>query len=434
MNKKLLFEELEKFKLLTGYKTDLTLTENETILEQGSLDDERDLSEYTPGVLRGSSKVKKGELNFSGVEDFGSNVPSYAFFKNKGMFPPYPKNALFSIVSNSRALSIGGSEAKPPEPPKVIVIPINISTKVEDPFKFDTVTLYPEAEESLQKFFKDIKDVKNNYGQEVYDRYIQFLIGSKPITINAYASKDGNPNTKITGGYSPCKKSGTRGEYDKCLSQARAEYIKTRIETEFPELEGVFSAVGHGQSTQFSKTGWPNSKSSDETKADRRFDVTLPSYEETKKEPVIDTDTKTQDTNVSTGLGDKKGVWKISELIPEAPNAVINYSKNSSGDIVVSAKQLFDVVGDLVYKYIPAIGPGDINGFTKGTAVLTPDSITVTVGEDTIVWKNWKPASQAQVYDVTAILVTDFVPAVYKQVGDDLYIKGHAFAIQNLSA
>ena len=433
MDKKLLFEELEKFKLFSNYKPNMTLTENEVILEQGGPGDEQDLSEYTPGYLKGNSSVKKGELNFSGVMKLGmGDTPSYAKFKNKGMFYRYSKNTIFSITSVSPVLSIGSSNPPTPKPVEIKAVPISISTKVEDPFKFDKTVLYPEAEESLQKFFQDIKNVKNDYSEEVYKKFIEFLVSSKPITINAYASKDGNPETKITGAYTPCKNSGTRGKYDQCLSQARADYIKSRVEAEFPELIGVFTAIGHGQSTKFSGTGWPKSKNTDETKKDRRFDITLPTYEEKTEEPVVNTDV--EDVIVDVGLGKKTNVWKISEMIPELPNATLNYSKDPNGFIVVSRKQITEVLGDLEYKYLAYKGPEDLNGSVRADVVLTPDSISVTSRDGTMVWKNWQSATQANVFDVTAALVTNVLPAVYKVDGDDCYIKGFAFALMNLSA
>jgi len=166
-----------------------------------------------------------------------------------------------------------------------IVFDFVVETK--DNFVFDQAELTQEA---IGKINEQIVEEWNEITQNRKEEYLEFL-KDKTINVNSYASIDALSNYRVTGGYSPCRKSGQlRKVYNKCLSQARAEavveYLKTIADGAFKNVN--FVANGMGETNQFSGLKWDNEANSktdinsphstDDTKSDRRFEVKFPAY------------------------------------------------------------------------------------------------------------------------------------------------------------
>jgi outer membrane protein OmpA-like peptidoglycan-associated protein len=154
-------------------------------------------------------------------------------------------------------------------------------------FEFDDAKLTQEAKDKIDS---EIVEKWNKIPQNRREEYLEF-IKDKTINVNAYASIDALSNFKVSGKYPPCKKPGQlRKEYNKCLSQARAEavveYLKTIADGAFKDIN--FVANGMGETNQFSGLKWDNEvnsktdinspHTSDQTKSDRRFEVKFPLY------------------------------------------------------------------------------------------------------------------------------------------------------------
>ena len=161
-------------------------------------------------------------------------------------------------------------------------------------FAFDDAILTDEAKGIIKQ---KIEEEWNGIPQNRKDGYLDF-IKDKKIDVNAYASIDALSNFKVSGTYKPCRKTGQlRKDYNKCLSQARAEavveYLKTIADGTFKDIN--FVANGMGETNQFSGLKWDNEKqpktnssgvqidenspySTTETKSDRRFEVKFPKW------------------------------------------------------------------------------------------------------------------------------------------------------------
>lgn len=164
----------------------------------------------------------------------------------------------------------------------------------KDNFDFDGAILTDEAKKIIDK---NIVDEWDTIAQNRKDGYLDF-IKDKKINVNAYASIDALSNFKVSGTYAPCRKTGQlRKDYNKCLSQARAEavveYLKTIAGGAFKDIN--FVATGMGETNKFSGLKWDNEKqpktnssgvqidekspySTTETKSDRRFEVKFPKW------------------------------------------------------------------------------------------------------------------------------------------------------------
>ncbi len=162
---------------------------------------------------------------------------------------------------------------------KELFVSITLDNKNAEPFIFDTIQLSQSSIESIDSFVSQIKDVKNTYGEEIYNKYINFL-KENPITVLAYASIDGDPKEKTQGKYGPCKGygDGTRGQYNLCLSQGRADEIAKILNDKLPEI-GNFIGKGMGETDKFAPgKKWPDTKDKNETLPNRKFVVNLPKF------------------------------------------------------------------------------------------------------------------------------------------------------------
>ena len=152
---------------------------------------------------------------------------------------------------------------------RVIEIPFSFT----EPFVFDTIDFTSEVQSEFDKKVNLLK----TYIEQVKG-YGDFLKG-KTIPVRAYASRDNDPSEKVQGRFTPCKNfgDGTRGQYNQCLSQKRAEKIVELLSSELPDLK--FNPQGMGETDSFGP-GWTpnNSPSTTQTQPNRRFDVVIPKF------------------------------------------------------------------------------------------------------------------------------------------------------------
>ena len=121
------------------------------------------------------------------------------------------------------------------------------------------------------------KNINKTYGISTYNKYVDILKKS-PINVLAYASIDGESNAIDHGTYLDCRGygNGTRGQYNLCLSQARADKIAKILNKALPEI-GNFVGIGKGETKNFGP-GWTKEKhtTNTETLPNRKFEVILP--------------------------------------------------------------------------------------------------------------------------------------------------------------
>ena len=161
-------------------------------------------------------------------------------------------------------------------------------------FDFDDAVLTQDAKDVIDS---EIVQKWNRIPENRKEGYLNF-IKDKTIDVKAYSSIDALSNFKVSGKYAPCRKPNQlRKEYNKCLSQARAEkvveYLKTIANGAFKDVN--FNPIGEGETNQFSGLKWDNEAtpkigsggqqidksspySTDETQSDRRFEVKFPEW------------------------------------------------------------------------------------------------------------------------------------------------------------
>lgn len=262
------------------------------------------------GKLKGNSEVKKGMVEFVSYNEPIGN------FRNKKMFPQYTRGQWLEISMD--VWTQAGPKANQiyvkPEPPSPtppnpdIPISINIPFSINDPFKFDDDVLYPNAENKLNKFISDVNNLKESelYDSKVIDVYYEFL-KSQTIPVKGYASIDALSNYKITGSdLTDCGgEKQLRKEYNKCLSRVRAEAIIEKLKASGGILSELNYVVqGMGETNKFSGKKWDNNApnptkdkkspfTTEDTKEDRKFIVSLPTF--TYEEELPPTPTPTPD-------------------------------------------------------------------------------------------------------------------------------------------
>ena len=247
------------------------------------------------GKLKGNSEVKKGPVEFLSYSEPIGN------FKNKKMFSQYTRGQWLEIgmdvwdqagpKANEIYVKPEPPAPNPPEPD--IPISINIPFSINDPFKFDDDVLYPNSENKLNEFIDNINNLEDSgdFPTEVVDAYYEFL-KSQTIPVKGYASIDALSNYKITGSdLTDCGgKKQLRKEYNKCLSKVRAEAIIEKLKSSGGILSELnYVAQGMGETNRFSGKKWNNNTpnpttdkkspfTTEETKKDRKFIVSLPTF------------------------------------------------------------------------------------------------------------------------------------------------------------
>lgn len=149
---------------------------------------------------------------------------------------------------------------------------IKLNFTLVDAFKFDETNFVDEAKalEQIDAFVSKVKGGVQKYGQELS----QHIMKAEP-SIVGYASVDADPNEKITGKFTQCKSEPNRGEYNKCLSEYRANRIAEIINQKLEGTGVSLNFFGAGETTQFGP-GWTKEKptTTQETAPNRRFTLT----------------------------------------------------------------------------------------------------------------------------------------------------------------
>ena len=167
-------------------------------------------------------------------------------------------------------------------------IPMQIGDAISDPFGYDNANLSEEGLKLLKNFAKQFTDKKVN-SPKLYQDYLNSLKG-QTIKVYAYASIDRNPEEVMTGGYTSCNKPNQkRKEYNRCLSEARANNViielKKLLPDFFTENSGItFTPVGVGETDQFAKgKKWPGTTDTNQTLPNRRYTIVFPTFSKTYK-------------------------------------------------------------------------------------------------------------------------------------------------------
>lgn len=149
-----------------------------------------------------------------------------------------------------------------------------------DMFVFDTIDFVDDGKAIgqinnfitlLKKYGKEFNTEQNNFKNHI--------VNSKP-QVYGYASRDNDPAEKITGKFTPCKGQPTRGDYNKCLSQYRADKVAKIIND---GLSGtgmdIFKGVGMGETDKFAPgMKWPEVKDTKKTAPNRRVYTFIPPF------------------------------------------------------------------------------------------------------------------------------------------------------------
>lgn len=207
---------------------------------------------------------------------------------DKTYIPTKKGNALVAKMSFGKEIS----KVQPPTPTPPPVIP-DYTFTLTDVFKFDSDELKEPT--SLDTAINEFKRFMNR----VVQKRIQNEILNTDVKILGYASSDGNPEERDGGNLAACsqygKGKGPRKDYDKCLSQKRAEVVANRINDTlksipimygnkastlgelYPESTSNWAkAVGMGQNSEVSKIKWDTPGHTVEKTADDRRIVFTP--------------------------------------------------------------------------------------------------------------------------------------------------------------
>jgi len=218
-------------------------------------------------ILRGPVDKTQAEGFSAGVMSDKDNIIGYKKYWCKNQ--RRGKDCYYLELSSAPSASlINGGDAIVTKQ-RVIEIPFSFT----EPFVFDTIDFTSE----VQSEFNEKVNLLKSYLDRV-EGYSDFLKG-KTIPVRAYASRDNDPSEKVQGRFTPCKGfgDGTRGQYNQCLSQKRAEKIVELLSSELPDLK--FNPQGMGETDSFGP-GWStnNSPTTAQTQPNRRFDVVIPKF------------------------------------------------------------------------------------------------------------------------------------------------------------
>ena len=162
--------------------------------------------------------------------------------------------------------------------PKPVIDRLEMS--LTDMFVFDTTDFVDDARATAQinnfiglltKYAKEFNTEQNNFKNHI--------IKSEP-KVYGYASIDNDPTEKTTGKFSPCKGQSTKHDYNKCLSQYRADKV-TEIINDGLSGTGmdIFKAIGVGETEKFAPgMKWPEVKDPKRTAPNRRVYTYIPPF------------------------------------------------------------------------------------------------------------------------------------------------------------
>jgi hypothetical protein len=228
-------------------------------------------------VVVSRSVVKEKRLSKAVVDDNGYKYVDY----NKTYIPIKGRRALITEIGFGKKPITSNSTPPPPPPP--VIIP-DYEFTLTDVFNFDTIDLKDPTKldteiENFMRFM--VKAIEKG-------KFLDIL--NTDVVIKGYASSDGDPSEKVTGKYAPCSDSATRGDYDKCLSQKRAEVVANKLNdaiknipftlygkpstlgAAYPDSTTNWArAEGMGQDSSQSKIDWTTEHDPKETAKDRRI-------------------------------------------------------------------------------------------------------------------------------------------------------------------
>ena len=219
--------------------------------------------------------------NIGGLGDFYDN--NLAYFQLD--------NVNYEITSINWEVELGEVNILPPqvdpsEPEKPEIATEEIELDLVDVFKYDSIDVKEPSgyQEILNKFKEDLKQ-----GFKRMSGFKEFL-ETQNLVVKGYASQDADPDADDGGNLPACSKygkgKGPRSEYNKCLSQERAQKVANDLQEIFDELVGEdnkiqVNAEGNGETYIFGGDGWDNGKDSEEDLSkNRRVTFNIPKYTE----------------------------------------------------------------------------------------------------------------------------------------------------------
>lgn len=158
----------------------------------------------------------------------------------------------------------------------------NIKLDLVDVFKFDTIDIKDLSgyQQVLGKFKVDL-----NAGLTKLSGFKEFL-ESQNLVVKGFASRDNDPTEQVQGNFSECRGygDGTRGQYNLCLSEKRAEKVAEDLQEIFNTLgiNVTIKSKGHGETSKFGPA-WSkeNPTKPEDTQPNRRVTFNIPKYTET---------------------------------------------------------------------------------------------------------------------------------------------------------
>lgn len=225
----------------------------------------------------------------------GNEMPLGDFFKTGGGKFGLTKDVMLAVEFGGLVINLGKVNILPPAPPEgerltPEIASENIKLDLVDVFEFDTIDMKDPSgyQEVLNKFKIDLED-----GLTRLDDFKEFL-ESQNLVVRGYASRDNDPTEQVQGKFSGCKGygDGSRGQYNLCLSEKRAEKVAQDLQEIFKSL-GVnvkIGAKGMGETDKFGPAWSPNPNKETqqnqptpkETQPNRRVTFNIPKYTERK--------------------------------------------------------------------------------------------------------------------------------------------------------
>lgn len=208
------------------------------------------------------------------------NNETYAFLQSGGLSLQLTGFAFMNTPDLSKRVDTPRTATTTGKTPSETTI--NLQFSLVDVFKFDETNFIDEEKSMSQinAFVDKLKLNVNQHGKPLTDH----IMKASPKIVG-YASIDANPEQKITGKFAACKSRATRGEYNQCLSEARAKRIADIINEKLTGTGLSFGFFGAGETTKFGP-GWTQAAPTKmtDTAPNRRFELSpIPPFSKTIK-------------------------------------------------------------------------------------------------------------------------------------------------------
>lgn len=419
-------EQEEGTVFLSAYdkKNDSDLFASSTVAQAPSQPSSKGTTTELP-ILKGTA-TKVGEINLNGTDGVGkfTNGTLFSFYgpNDTIILGKFTDVETFKVPMGSKEITVTGETTTPPE---YNTVSISFGKKeISDPFVIGKSQLKDEAKVKLDEFVSSVNDFETEYGYEAFTKYIEFLNSKKPLNVDGYASRDSDPTKLYRSGK-------TAAQADQELSQARAQVIVDYLETAIPEMAGILTAVGHGQTTIHGgeDSGWRAEGPNDLTKfgVNRRFVINIPdfSYDKSKLvSPEKTTEwsrTEIDKTGVRPTVKDERGrpirygtaaaagksierqfasqneidlANKIYEtdlgdvVSADLSGIKLRHYKDPNGFLIVSKEEM-----EKVKDYIPIMTAGYFNGVSDPVTTVTSTSVTLEANSKVYTWNGWAPTN-----------------------------------------